>query len=132
MIDSSCSVLGGKSRIVLLTTQTQTTVKSACVKYLVSFSIDHEIAIIDGTDLVATDLIRQGLFSNDITSIVVVARKPTQLDTNAVNRSKAKSVVLRDYESLHIESMQNWLRPMSVSGEAETNLLLGWNRIDSV
>lgn len=63
-----------------------------------------KIAIIDGTDLVATDLIRQGLFSNDITSIVVVARKPTQLDTNAVNRSKAKSVVLRDYESLHIES----------------------------
>ncbi|KAK8135946.1 nucleoside-diphosphate-sugar epimerase [Apiospora sp. TS-2023a] len=57
-----------------------------------------KIAIIGGTGLVATELIRQALTITEITSIIVVARRPVQLDTDAPNTSKFRSVTLRDYE----------------------------------
>lgn len=57
-----------------------------------------KIAVIGGTGLVATELIRQSLTIPEITSIVAVARKPVQLDQNAPNTSKFKSVIIRDYE----------------------------------
>jgi uncharacterized protein YbjT (DUF2867 family) len=56
------------------------------------------IAIIGGTGLVATELIRQSLTIPEITSIIAVARKPVQLDQNAPNTSKFKNVIIRDYE----------------------------------
>ncbi|KAL2206908.1 hypothetical protein CC79DRAFT_1370303 [Sarocladium strictum] len=57
-----------------------------------------KIAIIGGTGLVATELIRQSLTIPAITSIIAVARKAIQLDQNAPNTSKFKSVIIRDYE----------------------------------
>lgn len=56
------------------------------------------IAIIGGTGLVAMELIRQGLTIPEITSIISVARRPIQLEADAPNPSKFRSVTLRDYE----------------------------------
>lgn len=57
-----------------------------------------KIVIVGGTGLVATELIRQSLGMSEITSVVALARKPIQLEADAVNKSKFKSVVIRDYE----------------------------------
>ncbi|RYO99413.1 hypothetical protein DL764_006808 [Monosporascus ibericus] len=57
-----------------------------------------KLVIVGGTGLVATELIKQSLAMPEITSIVAVARKPVQLEADAVNESKFKSVVIRDYE----------------------------------
>lgn len=57
-----------------------------------------KIVIIGGTGLVATELIRQGLTIPEITLILAVARRPVQLEADAPNSSKFKSVTLQDYE----------------------------------
>lgn len=45
----------------------------------------------------ATELIRQGLRSTEITSLVALSRRPVQLDVNESNTSKFESVLVRDY-----------------------------------
>jgi len=57
-----------------------------------------KLIIVGGTGLVATELIRQSLAMPEITSVVAVARRPVQLEVDAVNKSKFKTVVIRDYE----------------------------------
>lgn len=57
-----------------------------------------KIVIVGGTGLVATELIKQSLPMPEITSIVALARRPVHLEEDAINKSKFKSVVLRDYE----------------------------------
>lgn len=57
-----------------------------------------KLVIVGGTGLVATELIRQSLAIPGITSVVAVARRPVQLDADAPNASKFKTVVIRDYE----------------------------------
>lgn len=45
----------------------------------------------------ATELIRQGLRSTEITSLVALSRQPVQLDVDESNTSKFESVLVRDY-----------------------------------
>lgn len=45
----------------------------------------------------ATELIRQSLKLPEVTSLVVLARRPVQLDVDTANTSKLESVVVHDY-----------------------------------
>ena len=57
-----------------------------------------KIVIIGGTGLVATELISQSMAMPEITSVVAVARKPVELEADAMDLAKFKSVVISDYE----------------------------------
>jgi dTDP-4-dehydrorhamnose reductase len=57
-----------------------------------------KLIIVGGTGLVATELIRQSLAMPEITSVVAVARRAVELEENAVNKAKFKSVLIKDYE----------------------------------
>ncbi|KAK7953045.1 hypothetical protein PG988_013739 [Apiospora saccharicola] len=57
-----------------------------------------KIVIIGGTGLVATELISQSMAMPEITSVVAVARKPVELEADALDLAKFKSVVISDYE----------------------------------
>jgi dTDP-4-dehydrorhamnose reductase len=57
-----------------------------------------KLIIVGGTGLVATELIRQSLAMPDITSIIAVARRPVQIDADAVNKSRFKTAIIQDYE----------------------------------
>ncbi|KAK3683409.1 hypothetical protein B0T22DRAFT_538509 [Podospora appendiculata] len=56
-----------------------------------------KVVIFGATGLIATELIRQALAMPEVTSIVAIARKEVQLDADAVNTSKFKFVMIRDY-----------------------------------
>lgn len=56
-----------------------------------------KLVVVGGTGLVATEIIRQSLRVPEITSLVALARRPVQLDADASDASKFKSVVVRDY-----------------------------------
>lgn len=45
----------------------------------------------------ATELIRQGLRSHEITSLVALSRRPVQLDSDESKATKFESIVVRDY-----------------------------------
>jgi len=57
-----------------------------------------KLIIVGGTGFVATELIRQSLAMPEITSVVAVARRAVELEENAVNKAKFKSVLIKDYE----------------------------------
>lgn len=54
-----------------------------------------KLIIAGGTGLVATEVIRQSLQMDEITSIIALARKPVHVD--GIDSSKLKSVVISDY-----------------------------------
>ncbi|KAH8759923.1 hypothetical protein F5883DRAFT_564213 [Diaporthe sp. PMI_573] len=56
-----------------------------------------KLVIVGGTGLVATELIRQGLRSHEITSLVALSRRPVQLDGDDSKATKFESIVVRDY-----------------------------------
>lgn len=57
-----------------------------------------KVVIVGGTGLVATELISQSMAMNEITSVVAVARKPIELEVEATNHAKFKSIIINDYE----------------------------------
>lgn len=58
-----------------------------------------KVIIVGGTGLVATELITQSMAISEITSVVAVSRKPIELEAEAKDIDKFKSVVIGDYEN---------------------------------
>jgi dTDP-4-dehydrorhamnose reductase len=56
-----------------------------------------KLIIVGGTGLVATELIRQGLRSPEVSSLVALSRREVQPEVDKSNIRKFKSVVVHDY-----------------------------------
>ena len=57
-----------------------------------------KLIIVGGTGLVATELNKQSPTMPEITSVIAVARRAVELEGNAVNKSKLKTMLIKDYE----------------------------------
>lgn len=55
-----------------------------------------KLIVAGATGLVATEVIRQSLQMDEITSVIALARKPVQVD-GTLESSKLKSVIISDY-----------------------------------
>lgn len=67
-----------------------------------------KLIIMGGTGLVATELIRQSLAMPEFTSVIAVARRKVELEEDAVNKTKFRSLLIEDYEDYPDELKQEF------------------------
>lgn len=56
-----------------------------------------KLIITGATGYLATEVVRQALINNKITSVVALARKPVQISDKSLDTSKLKCVTIDDY-----------------------------------